>query len=76
MTMSKIIVRVEPEKLEPERLRSLLNIDDCGSVVSFVGLTRGTDEGISVKRLEFDAWEEKLSIVLQDISKVLSLIHI
>ena len=70
MTMSKIVVRVESEKLEPERLRSLLNIDDCGSVVSFVGLTRGTDDGTLVKRLEFDAWEEKLSIVLQDISKV------
>ena len=69
MSMSKIIVRIEPGKLEPENLRSLLNIDDCGSVVSFVGLTRGTDDGISVKRLEFDAWEEKLSVILQDISE-------
>ena len=48
MTMSKIVVHVESEKLEPERLRSLLNTDGCGSVVSFVGLTRGTDDGISV----------------------------
>ncbi len=28
----------------------------CGSVVSFVGLTRGDDNGIKVKRLEFDAF--------------------
>jgi molybdopterin synthase catalytic subunit len=69
MSISQVIVRVESKKLVPENLRSLLNIDECGSVVSFVGLTRGIDEGISVKRLEFDAWEEKLSDVLQNISE-------
>ena len=69
MSISHVIVRIESKKLEPENLRSLLNIDECGSVVSFVGLTRGIDDGISVKRLEFDAWEEKLSDVLQNISE-------
>ena len=70
MSISHVIVRIESKKLEPENLRSLLNIDECGSVVSFVGLTRGIDEGISVKRLEFDAWEEKLSEVLREISEL------
>ena len=69
MSIGQVIVRVESKKLEPENLRSLLNTDECGSVVSFVGLTRGTDDGVSVKRLEFDAWEEKLSDVLQNISE-------
>jgi molybdopterin synthase catalytic subunit len=69
MSSGRIIVRVEPEKLEPETLRCLLDIDNCGSVVSFVGLTRGKDNGVLVKRLEFDSWEEKLSQVLQEISE-------
>jgi molybdopterin synthase catalytic subunit len=46
-----------------------LNIEGCGSVVSFVGLTRGDDNGIKVKRLEFDAWENKLNHILSDIAK-------
>ena len=70
MSISQVIVCVESKKLMPENLRSLLNIDECGSVVSFVGLTRGTDDGVSVKRLEFDAWEEKLSDVLREISEL------
>jgi len=69
MSSDRIIVRVEAEKLEPETLRSLLNIDNCGSVVSFVGLTRGNDNDVTVERLEFDSWEEKLSPVLQEISE-------
>ena len=70
MSISQVIVRVESKKLVPENLRSLLNIDECGSVVSFVGLTRGIDDGVLVKRLEFDAWEEKLSEVLREISEL------
>ena len=70
MSISQVIVCVESKKLIPENLRSLLNVDECGSVVSFVGLTRGTDDGVSVKRLEFDAWEEKLSDVLREISEL------
>ena len=70
MSIGQVIVRVESEKLEPENLRSLLNIDECGSVVSFVGLTRGIDDGVLVKRLEFDAWEEKLFDVLRQISEL------
>ena len=70
MSISHVIVRIESKKLEPENLRSLLNIDECGSVVSFVGLTRGIDDGVLVKRLEFDAWDEKLFDVLRQISEL------
>jgi len=38
-------------------------------VVSFVGLTRGEDDGIAVERLEFDAWEEKLPDVLNNLAE-------
>jgi molybdopterin synthase catalytic subunit len=69
MSSNRIIVRVEPKKLDPQALSSLLNVENCGSVVSFVGLTRGKDNDVLVKRLEFDSWEEKLSLVLQEISE-------
>ncbi|MDE0953202.1 MAG: molybdenum cofactor biosynthesis protein MoaE [Candidatus Poseidoniales archaeon] len=69
MSEDRIVVHVESEKLQPEKLRSLLNTNGCGSVVSFVGLTRGTDQGVSVERLEFDAWENKLPTVLYNIAK-------
>ncbi|DAC61858.1 MAG TPA: molybdenum cofactor biosynthesis protein MoaE [Candidatus Thalassarchaeaceae archaeon] len=69
MSSNRIIVRVEPKKLDPQALSSLLNVENCGSVVSFVGLTRGKDNDVLVKRLEFDSWEEKLSPVLQEISE-------
>ena len=62
--MPRVVVRVESEKLEPEDLRGLVDPQGCGSVVSFVGLTRGEDDGVEVERLEFDAWEEKLPSVL------------
>ena len=69
MSSNRIIVRVEPKELDPQALISLLNVENCGSVVSFVGLTRGKDNDVLVKRLEFDSWEEKLSLVLQEISE-------
>ena len=69
MSKEEVIIRIEESELDPNFLRSLLNIEGCGSVVSFVGLTRGDDNGIKVKRLEFDAWENKLNHILSDIAK-------
>lgn len=69
MSKEEVIIRIEENQLDPNFLRSLLNIEGCGSVVSFVGLTRGDDNGIKVKRLEFDAWENKLNHILSDIAK-------
>ena len=70
MEKNKIIILVEKENLDPEKLRSVIDVDGCGSVVSFVGLTRGEDNAIKVKRLEFDAWENKLHEVLTDIARI------
>ena len=66
--MSKVTVVVEPEKIDSESLRKLLDIKGCGSIISFVGLTRGEADGVEVERLEFDAWEEKLPSALESIS--------
>ncbi|MFL2956173.1 MAG: hypothetical protein CND29_02325 [Marine Group II euryarchaeote MED-G36] len=66
--VSGVIVRVEPQNLDVEALRELVETDGSGCIVSFVGLTRGEADGAEVKRLEFDAWQEKLTSVLHDIS--------
>tara|TARA_B110000014_G_C19631572_1_gene333289 strand:- start:17 stop:439 length:423 start_codon:yes stop_codon:yes gene_type:complete len=67
--MPGVRVIVEPERLDAEGLREFLDTDGCGSVVSFVGLTRADDDGVAVERLEFDAWEERLPMVLNDLSE-------
>ena len=64
MPEETIIIRIEKENLDPNFLRSLVDVDGCGSVVSFVGLTRGDDNGVKVERLEFDSWEDKLENIL------------
>jgi molybdopterin synthase catalytic subunit len=40
----------------------------CGAVVSFVGLTRETEGDADVLRLEFDAWQDKLTPVLESLA--------
>ena len=66
--MSRVRVLVEPERLDPESLRHELEVEGSGSVVSFVGLTRGEDDGITVERVEFDGWEERLPDVLNELA--------
>ena len=61
-------VRVDGNFIQPEGLRELVDTVGCGSVVSFVGLTRGFEQGSVVERLEFEAWEEELPRVLQKIA--------
>ena len=69
MPEETIIIRIEKENLDPNFLRSLVDVDGCGSVVSFVGLTRGDDNGVKVERLEFDSWEDKLENILSEIAR-------
>ena len=67
--MTRARVLIEPDVLDPEALREMLDSEGCGSVVSFVGLTRGEEGGTKVERLEFDAWEERLPGVLNEIAE-------
>ena len=61
-------IEVATEKLDIAKLRGLIDIRGCGSIVSFVGVTRDIEDGFSVKSLEFDAWEGKLPDVLNRIA--------
>jgi len=64
-----ILIEAAPITLDSDGLRTKLAKDGCGSVVSFLGLTRGEADGSEVKQLEFDAWEEKLPEVLRSLAE-------
>lgn len=60
----RIFIQEAPDSLDVDELRTKLHTEGCGAIVSFIGITRGLDDGEEVLRLEFDAWEEKLSETL------------
>ena len=64
----EIVIRESPESLDHQALLNSLNLDGCGAVVSFLGITRGHDNGKEIYRLEFDAWQEKLGPVLENLA--------
>ena len=61
----EVIVDTPDGRLDPNALLQRLPVDGVGAVVSFVGLTRGTEGEANVLRLEFDAWQEELPKVLR-----------
>ena len=42
---------MEGDALNPEALRDQIDTEGCGSVVTFVGLTRGMEDGVEVEKL-------------------------
>ena len=60
-----VLVEEAPDVLRPDELLLKLNTKGCGAVVSFVGLTREHEGDADVLRLEFDAWQNKLTPVLE-----------
>ena len=50
----RVIVVAAAESLDSTVVREKLHLDGCGSIVSFLGITRGEDDGVEIKRLEFD----------------------
>ncbi len=64
-----IFIQNAPESIDVEGLRTNLDTKGCGAIVSFVGITRGMDGDEEVLRLEFDAWQEKLSETLHSLAE-------
>lgn len=64
----KIYIGQADEELDSNALLSKLNTDGCGAIVSFIGITRGYDQGEEVIRLEFDAWKNQLTPVLEGLA--------
>ncbi len=61
-------IEVDSKSLDIARLRGMIESKGCGSVVSFVGVTRDFEDGVAVKGLEFDAWDDELPKVLRRIA--------
>jgi molybdopterin synthase catalytic subunit len=62
-----VFIQEAPDYLDVDELRTQLDTTGCGAIVSFIGITRGYDDGEEVLRLEFDSWQEKLSQTLNDL---------
>ena len=62
---NRVFVEEAPDVLDPNALLAKLPTDTCGAIVSFIGITRGIDNGKQVYSLEFDAWQSKLNPTLQ-----------
>jgi len=64
-----ILIENAPEIIDSGGLKKRMNLEGCGAVVSFLGITRGEENGIQVIQLEFDAWLEQLSGVLHELAE-------
>ena len=67
--MNNIIIEVCETDFDVELLKNKLNFEGCGAIVSFVGITRGRENGERVLNLEFDAWKEQLAPTLQKLAE-------
>ena len=66
---ASIIIEEAPNLLDSNALLQKLPKQGCGAIVSFLGITRGFEGDAEVLRLEFDAWQDKLTSVLEGLAK-------
>jgi molybdopterin synthase catalytic subunit len=64
-----VVIEAAPEALDAQALLQRLDTAGCGSIVSFVGITRDNDDGETVIALEFDAWQEELTATLRRLAE-------
>lgn len=70
-----IIIEEAPVVLDETALKAKLPLEGCGAVVSFLGITRGTEGDAEVLRLEFDAWQAQLTPVLHALAEQAINVH-
>ena len=63
-----VLIENAHETIDADGLKNRMNLEGCGAVVSFLGITRSKNEDSNVIHLEFDAWLEKLPIVLNQLA--------
>ena len=51
-----ILIENAHETIDADGLKNRMNLEGCGAVVSFLGITRSKNEDSNVIQLEFDAW--------------------
>jgi len=64
-----ILIENAIEKIDSDELKGKMNLEGCGAVVSFLGITRAQKDGSEVIHLEFDAWLDKLPSVLHRLAE-------
>ena len=64
-----ILIENAIEKIDSDELKSKMNLEGCGAVVSFLGITRAKNNDAEVIQLEFDAWIDKLPAVLHRLAE-------
>jgi len=64
-----ILIEEAVETLDDAALKAKLPTEGCGAIVSFLGITRGKEGDADVLRLEFDAWQEQLTAVLNGLAE-------
>lgn len=69
LMQGRIVIKEAIENLDVDALRAELDTENCGAIVSFLGITRGMENGDEVYRLEFDAWQEKLGETLHSLAE-------
>ena len=65
----QILIENAHDIIDADGLKKRMNLDGCGAVVSFLGITRSKNDDSNVIQLEFDAWIEKLPVVLNQIAE-------
>ena len=69
ITMGRTIhIEEARDVLDPDQLKMKLETAGCGAIVSFLGITRATEGDADVYALEFDAWQDKLTPVLESLA--------
>tara|TARA_B100001287_G_C22494220_1_gene440416 strand:+ start:98 stop:523 length:426 start_codon:yes stop_codon:yes gene_type:complete len=63
-----VLIENALDTIDADGLKNRMNLEGCGAVVSFLGITRSKNEDSNVIQLEFDAWLEKLPIVLNQLA--------
>ena len=63
-----ILIENAHDTIDADGLKSRMNLDGCGAVVSFLGITRSKNDDSNVIQLEFDAWLERLPVVLNELA--------
>ena len=66
--VGKIVIHEAKLHLDSAQLLNDMDTTGCGAIVSFLGITRQMEGEHEVYHLEFDAWEDQLSPVLNKLA--------
>ena len=63
--MSRVLVEIEEEPLRMERYTSFVSEPSAGAIATFTGVTRDSFEGRGVTKLEYEAYPEMATSLME-----------